>query len=121
MSITEPLTVRMLLRTKSLNHLFGMHRHERARMTKMHREQAWKHMRIHGPGPSDLSNVTVTLTRYSAGTLDDDNLRGSLKAIRDGVADWLGVPDNDPRVTWAYAQRTVDPKKFAVEVEVRPA
>ena len=32
--------------------------------------------------------------------IDDDNVRGRLKACRDGVADWLGVDDGDARITW---------------------
>lgn len=49
--------------------------------------------------------VVVTLTRYAPSNgLDDDNLRQSLKAIRDQVAEWLGVDDRDRRVLWEYAQ-----------------
>jgi hypothetical protein len=40
----------------------------------------------------------------SAG-LDSDNLAGALKAVRDGVADWLGIDDRDPRVAWVCDQR----------------
>lgn len=36
---------------------------------------------------------------------DDDNLVNSFKAVRDGVADGLGIKDNDPRVSWEYAER----------------
>ena len=57
---------------------------------------------------SDLDEIplVVTLTRVSPNhqRLDDDNLAGALKSIRDGVADWLRINDNDPRVTWRYAQ-----------------
>lgn len=48
---------------------------------------------------------TVRLTRVSPRILDDDNLRGALKAVRDGVADRLGVDDRDVRVRWEYAQQ----------------
>ena len=58
----------------------------------------------------------VTLTRVSPRELDDDNLRGALKAVRDGVADRLGIDDRDPRVEWRYAQRKGAVK--AVEVEL---
>lgn len=47
----------------------------------------------------------VTLTRVAPGLLDDDNLAGGFKAVRDGVADALGIDDADPRVTWRYQQR----------------
>jgi hypothetical protein len=61
----------------------------------------------------------IRLTRVTAPRgkiLDDDNLRGCLKAVRDGVADWLGINDNDPRVSWHYAQR--NGTAWGVEVEV---
>jgi hypothetical protein len=49
--------------------------------------------------------ATVTLTRFSAHLLDDDNAVGSMKAVRDEVARWLGVDDGDPRVSWRVWQR----------------
>jgi hypothetical protein len=60
--------------------------------------------------------VVVTLIRTSKGSLDDDNLRGALKAVRDGVADALGIDDRDPCVRWDYAQ-----KRGTYGVEVRIA
>lgn len=53
----------------------------------------------------------VLLTRIGPTTgLDDDNLPASMKHVRDGVADALGLAnDRDPRVRWSYAQqRTKD-------------
>lgn len=49
--------------------------------------------------------LRVTLTRLGAKALDDDNLSGAFKAVRDAVAHHLGV-DDGPRgpITWAYAQ-----------------
>lgn len=56
----------------------------------------------------------VLLTRVAPSSgLDDDNLSGSLKAIRDAMAEWLGLDDRDPRVGWRYAQRR---GPWAVEV-----
>lgn len=60
--------------------------------------------------------MTVTLTRIAPRALDDDNLRGALKSVRDGIADRLGIDDRDPRVTWAYGQRKGKPKEYAVEI-----
>lgn len=51
--------------------------------------------------------VTVTMTRIapSVNGLDKhDNLPGSLKPFVDGVADWLGIRDDDKRVEWKYTQ-----------------
>jgi hypothetical protein len=61
----------------------------------------------------------VTLTRIAPRALDDDNLRGALKAARDGVADALGIRDNDPRVTWSYGQERGSARHYAVRIEVR--
>ena len=62
---------------------------------------------------------TVTLTRIAPRELDDDNIRGALKAIRDGVADWLGCDDSKRSgVTWEYAQARGEPKQYAVRIEV---
>lgn len=62
----------------------------------------------------------VTLTRVAPSKgLDFDNLVSSQKAIRDGVADALGLDDADPRVTWEYAQRRGLRKEFAVVIHVR--
>lgn len=68
------------------------------------------------PGP-----VVVTLTRLSRGELDDDNLRGALKSVRDGVADALGLKsDRDPRVRWEYGQgRGTKAQPYGVRIEVR--
>lgn len=63
--------------------------------------------------------IEVTLTRVAPRALDDDNLRGCLKAVRDGVADAFGVNDNDPRVVWVYAQRRGKPREYAVEIHAR--
>lgn len=62
----------------------------------------------------------VTLTRYSRGTLDDDNLQGALKAVRDGVADAFRLSDNDSQLTWVYAQRSCKGGQFGVEIAVAP-
>lgn len=46
----------------------------------------------------------ITLTRISPGKLDSDNLQGALKAIRDAVAQRLGVDDGSPMLVWHYGQ-----------------
>ncbi len=49
--------------------------------------------------------VAVNLTRISAGRLDThDNLPSAFKHVVDALAQWLGVDDSDPRVTWSYDQ-----------------
>lgn len=56
-----------------------------------------------GDAPLDVTFVRVAPSR---GLDPGDNLPSSQKHVRDGVADVLGINDNDPRVTWHYAQRT---------------
>lgn len=76
--------------------------------------------------------VVVLLVRLGR-ELDDDNLRGALKSVRDGVAFWLGADDRDPRITWEYAQEKPRRSSFelapggrgaqlgqAVRIEIRP-
>jgi hypothetical protein len=62
--------------------------------------------------------ICVALVRISPRALDDDNLRSALKAIRDGIADWLGIDDRDARVRWEYEQRRSARRQHGVEVRV---
>lgn len=57
----------------------------------------------------------ATLVRHGPRFLDDDNLHGAFKAVRDGIADAFGV-DDGPKggVTWEYAQ--VKSKEYWVEI-----
>lgn len=50
---------------------------------------------------------TVTLTRVAPSSgLDDDNLAGALKGVRDEVAKWLRIDDRDRMtVRYRYAQQ----------------
>jgi hypothetical protein len=61
--------------------------------------------------------LVVTFTRYGKRLLDDDNLSGSFKAIRDEVAKQLGR-DDGPRggVRWEYKQEKAG--EYAVRIEV---
>jgi hypothetical protein len=47
------------------------------------------------------------LTRFAPSNgLDDDNLTGALKGVRDAVAQWLEVDDRDrSRVRYVYEQQ----------------
>ena len=50
---------------------------------------------------------SVRLTRVApSGGVDDDNLSGSLKAVRDQIAEWLGIDDRHRnQVRYVYAQK----------------
>ena len=69
--------------------------------------------------------VDVLLTRIGPRALDGDNLQGSLKSVRDGVASALGLKDDSsPLVSWAYEQRKgrqrtkTQAAEYAVEVRI---
>lgn len=59
--------------------------------------------------------VEITWTHVGR-TMDSDNLAGAFKGLRDALAQWFGIDDGDPRLTWLYAQR---PGPAGVELTVR--
>jgi hypothetical protein len=60
----------------------------------------------------------VTFTRLGGAALDDDNLRGAFKGVRDYVAkELLGLDDADPRIEWKYDQRPGGPAGIRVRME----
>lgn len=68
-------------------------------------------------GKIERLGAIVRLTRIGKRKMDKgDNLNSCLKAIRDGVADAIGIDDGDDRLQWEYDQRTEG--RYAVEVEV---
>jgi hypothetical protein len=62
------------------------------------------------------SKLVVRMTRYGTKKLDDDNLRGSLKTLRDCLAAWFGRDDGDESIRWAYRQRPGWVASVGVEV-----
>lgn len=90
---------------------------QRARRTK--RERAEALMLARSTLPDWPLPLEVTIVRVSPGTLDDDNLRGACKAIRDGIADRYGVRDNDPRIAWHYGQQLGPRGQYGLCVQIR--
>lgn len=86
----------------------------REHWTRRHK-RAQAHRRAAIAVPKASLPCTVKLIRIGLRKLDGDNLQGGLKALRDGIADRLGVDDADPRVTWEYAQERGE---YAVRVEI---
>lgn len=79
------------------------HFHAKAKRVRKEREAAASAL-AGKPKPPLPCSVLLTRCAPSNG-LDDDNLVGSLKGVRDQVADWLGVNDRDRmRVRYRYAQ-----------------
>ena len=106
--------VTLPLRTRSLTNQ-REHWAKRHRRSKQERGVAALVLRAHEvPGLP----LEVELVRVAPRRLDSDNLTSSLKAVRDGVADWLGVDDGDERVRWTYGQRKGEPRQYLVEIAV---
>ncbi len=91
----------------------------RARRARYQRKVARAYARaaLGAKGPP-RGPLTVTLTRLASRKLDSDNLAAAMKAVRDGVADALGIDDGDERLTWLYAQERASRGVFAVRVEI---
>jgi hypothetical protein len=60
--------------------------------------------------------LRVTFTRLAPRPLDDDNNVGSMKHIRDGLADGFGVNDRSKEYTFVYQQERA--KEYGVRIEV---
>ena len=64
------------------------------------------------------AQLVVSLCRFGKRLLDDDNLAGSFKAIRDEVAASLGRDDGPKAgIRWVYSQQTA--KDYWIEIEVK--
>lgn len=64
--------------------------------------------------------LVVSLRRFGKRLLDDDNLAGSFKAIRDEVAASLRRDDGPKSgIRWDYSQAIA--KEYAIEIRVRHA
>lgn len=76
-----------------------------ARSGRVKRERKATEKALHSvPKPPIPCSVLLTRVAPSAG-VDDDNLSGSLKGVRDEVAKWIGVDDRQhTRVRYRYAQ-----------------
>jgi len=94
------------------------HWRARARRVKAEREQVYFVLATRDPEvPAFPMTVTITRVAPSSG-LDDDNLAGSCKAVRDQIAQWIGVDDKRSDVVkYAYAQRR---GPWAVEIQFQP-
>lgn len=87
----------------------------RSRRVKAERQAvAW--VLLGKPKPGVPCTVLLTRVAPSAG-MDDDGVVGALKAVRDAIADWLGVDDrHTDQVHYAYAQRR---GPWGVEIEFK--
>ncbi|MBI5724623.1 MAG: hypothetical protein HZA50_11730 [Planctomycetes bacterium] len=96
----------------------------KAKRAKAQRLTAW----AASPKQLPKNRMAIILTRVAPHDLDTDNLARSFKAVRDGIADALGLDDGDKRLTWKYEQRRplnwekakLYMGKYGVAVEIEP-
>lgn len=94
------------------------HHFVRHRRVKREKETVgWELQRYAGKHGRPAIPCSVLLTRMAPSDgLDDDNLVGSLKSVRDAIADWLGVNDKD-RMTVRYLYSQQWAPKWGVRIE----
>ena len=112
------IEVRMNMKIVSVANL-RMHWAVKAKLAKDQRTRT--RMSLNAAAQSsgaEMLPVTVVLTRVAPRRLDGDNLQSGFKAVRDGVADWLGVDDGNGLIDWQYVQRSGRAGEYAVEIEV---
>lgn len=92
-----------------------MHWRVLARMKKRHRAAVLYCMvgKVVPPTP-----MAVTITRIGKRKLDDDNLQGACKYVRDQIAKVVGVDDGSDLYTWKYQQRVGARESYGVDVEM---
>lgn len=88
-----------------------------ARRVKAQRQAAFLGTLSLGRRPLPLTVHIVRQIGPRGRQLDTDNLVRAAKAIRDGVADALGIDDADPRVAWVYGQERA--AAHGVKIELR--
>jgi hypothetical protein len=93
-----------------------MHWAVKAKLVKSQRQKAFNALASVAAPPAPP--CTIVLTRVAPRALDGDNLQSGFKAVRDGVADWLGIDDGSQLVEWQYRQRPGTVKTYKVEIEV---
>lgn len=113
------VNIEVPVRTYSLNKLLRMHWRARQHHNKTIATAFGWVFRADAPKYPPALPVTVLLARIAPRKLDGDNLQGSLKTVRDLVAEYLGVDDADERVAWIYDQYAGDtPRYYAVRISI---
>ena len=120
--IESSITVVMQCRTKCMN--AREHWRDRAKRVREEHAELQILLAAHELKRERLATgCTVKMARIGR-KVDDDNLRGYLKAVRDYVAFWIlgghmGERDSDPAIEWIYDQRQLG-KAFGVVVTIEP-
>ena len=114
------MTVTIPIRTVNTLNRREHHFARASRVKKEKRTTAWMLASIDRP---DLP-CTVTMTRIAPqNRMDSDGIVSGMKAIRDAIAEWLGVDDSQASpITWVVTPYSEKGQKgeYAVRVEFSP-
>ncbi len=97
----------------------NMREHWRKKAARAKSYRALAKMMVSGFARLPEFPLKVTITRVGKRLLDDDNLCGSGKNVRDGIADAFEVNDRDKRYTWVYEQEIGKEYAARVRIETR--
>jgi hypothetical protein len=114
--VAKPDTITATIACRTVSEA-NSHQHWRERQRRAKEQRLLSFVTV----PSCVRNMApplrITLTRLAPRRLDSDNLAGSMKAVRDGVADAVGIDDGDQRLDWQYGQRTAS--EYGVEIVIQ--
>jgi len=92
---------------------YHLHRHRKQR------EAARLAMNVHRDRVPADRPLRITLVRVGPRRLDDDNLAGAMKHVRDGIADSLEIDDGDEtQAVWSVAQEQGVQGEYSVLVRI---
>jgi hypothetical protein len=112
--VERPSSVRVVVPVQTVSEANRTDKWARVERTKNQRRAAFSAL---VRSPPVWAPVIVVLTRRSPRHLDSDNLARSLKAVRDGVADWLEIDDGDEERVVFLTQQMKSPA-HGVRVEI---
>jgi hypothetical protein len=116
------ITIALPLRLESASNLHEGHWAQRHKRVARERDLTKTITRARLPDrwAEWTASIAVTLRRIAPRRLDEgDNLAGAFKAVRDGVADALGLGDDEASgVSWSYDQQRRKRREYGVEIVI---
>jgi hypothetical protein len=113
--LTQPLELELALKTDTGPNA-RLHYMARSRRVKQQRATVAMFVRAAVKFPPE--NIHALLVLICPNEVDSDNVQGRLKAVRDGVAQALGINDRSKRFTWEYAQERCTRGRFGVRIRL---
>lgn len=87
-----------------------------ARVKKHRRAAFYCVLALFGVGAEFPGRYRVLMTRHAPGKLDGDNLQSGFKAVRDGLAQAMGIDDGSDRWAWEYGQEYSKARAARVQI-----